>query len=344
MKPFRERNPIPIGIVGLTVLGLVLLAAFTIQDLPIVGGGTTYTALFSEAGGLVPGDEVRVAGVKVGRVTGVSLEDSDVVVSFQVGNAWIGDRSAAAIEIKTLLGQKYLAVDPVGDAPLDPRQPIPRSRTQAPYDVIQAFSGLAATVGDINTDQLAQSFQTLSNALRGAPQDVRGALSGLSRLSTTISARDAALTALLANTRSVTQVLADRDAEVRKLISDGNLLLAEVRIREQAIDTLLRNTQALAVQLRGLVNDNNAQLKPALDALDGVLTVLARNQANLSHGMALLAPFVRLFTNTLGNGRWFDTYIVDLLPPALGTPVPPAPGAGTPVPPAPGAGTPGGGG
>lgn len=319
MKPFRERNPMTIGIVGLTVLVLAFLVALNAQHFPVIGGGTTYQARFSEAGGLVPDDEVRIAGVKVGKVTRVALDHDNVVVTFRVRDAWIGDRSTASIQIKTLLGQKYLALDPQGLAAMDPREPIPRSRTQAPYDVVEAFSGLASTIGDIDTEALAQSFRTLADTLRGAPADVRGALTGLSRLATTISSRDAQLSHLLAGTRELSQVLADRDAQVRELLADGNLLLEEVRARKQAIDTLLTGTRALAVQLQGLVADNAGQLKPALEALDGVLTVLVQNQANLSRGLVLLAPFVRLFTNTLGNGRWLDTYIVNVLPPALGT-------------------------
>ncbi|NED01552.1 MCE family protein, partial [Streptomyces sp. SID6648] len=76
--------------------------------------GTTYSADFSEAAGLDTGDEVRIAGVKVGRVTGVALDGAKVKVTFEVEDAWVGDRTTAAIAIKTVLGDKYLALDPLG--------------------------------------------------------------------------------------------------------------------------------------------------------------------------------------------------------------------------------------
>ncbi|NKE56266.1 MCE family protein [Lentzea sp. PSKA42] len=313
----KERNPIRTGAVSLTLIVLLLLAAFYSDDLPIIGGGTSYAADFSEAAGLVPGNEVRVAGVKVGKVTKVKLNGDRVRVTFKVKDAWVGDRTTAMIRIKTLLGQKFLSLDPQGSAPLSPGNPIPKERTLAPYDVNEAFNGLATTVGQIDTKQLADSFTVLSDTFKNSPEHVRGALDGLSALSKTISSRDEQLAKLLDNTRQLTKTLADRNAEFEKLLSDGNLLLGELRKRRESISALLTGTRDLARELSGLVNDNQNQLKPALEQLGRVTTILQRNQDNLDRSLALMAPFYRVFANTLGNGRWFDTYICGLLPPAV---------------------------
>ncbi|USX50659.1 MCE family protein [Lentzea sp. HUAS12] len=313
----RTANPIRTGAISLTLIALLLLAAFYSDDLPIVGGGTSYAADFSEAAGLVPGNEVRVAGVKVGKVTKVKLNGDRVRVTFKVKDAWVGDRTTAMIRIKTLLGQKFVALDPQGTQPLSPGDPIPKERTLAPYDVNEAFNGLATTVGQIDTKQLADSFTVLSDTFKNSPEHVRGALDGLSALSKTISSRDEQLAKLLDNTRQLTKTLADRNAEFEKLLSDGNLLLGELRKRREAISALLTGTRNLSRELSGLVNDNQSQLKPALEQLGRVTTILERNQENLDRSLALMAPFYRVFANTLGNGRWFDTYICGLLPPAV---------------------------
>jgi phospholipid/cholesterol/gamma-HCH transport system substrate-binding protein len=315
LKPFRKRNPIVIGAVSIIVLVLLVLASLNIRDLPLIGQGATYTALFGEAAGLQPDDDVRVAGVRIGTVTDVSLEGNDVVVSFKAPDTWLGDQTRASIEIKTLLGQKYVALSPAGNQPLDSDSPIPRTRTTAPFDVIDAFSQLTTTVEGLNTDQLGESLTTLSQTLDASAGPIRPALDGLSRLSRTISSRDAELAHLLANTRATTQVLAARDGDIETLIRNGNLLLGELRSRKAAIDDLLNGTIALSQQLRGLVADNRATLGPTLAELNGVLTTLQSNSANLENGIRLFAPFVRLFGNVVGNGRWFDAYICNLDPP-----------------------------
>jgi phospholipid/cholesterol/gamma-HCH transport system substrate-binding protein len=318
MKPFRQRNPYVIGIVSIAVIALMMLTAFFSNDLPIIGGGTTYAADFTEAAGLVSGDDVLIAGVKVGKVDSVGLDGTHVRVAFRVKDAWLGDQSTADIKIKTLLGSKYIALTPAGTQPLNPDTDIPASRTTSPYDVLDAFSGLSQTVNQLNTGQLAQSFQVLSQTFQNTPADVRNALNGLSALSQTISSRDQQLTQLLSNTGQLSQTLSSRDAEVQQLLGDGTVLLGMLQQRKSAIDTLLTGTQSLATQLTGLVNDNQKQLSPVLAKLGQFTTMLQNNQTSLANGIQLLAPFVRLFSNAVGNGRWFDNYICGLFPPAIG--------------------------
>lgn len=314
IKPIRERNPISVAVAGLAIIAVIISLTYFSSSLPIIGGGTGYTAYFAEAAGLQSGNEVRVAGVTVGQVTGVSLAGDKVAVAFQVKGAWLGNRTTAAIEIKTLLGDKYLALDPLGNGPQDPSRPIPLSRTRSPYDVTQAFTGVGQQISQINTAQLTQSLQTLSAAFATTPPYVRNALRGLAALSSSVASRDTTVTSLLAGARKVTGTLAGEDARFQALLGDGNLLLTELRQRQQAIHAMLVDTQALAIQLSGLVNDDQARLGPALQALNQVTGVLQANQANLQRALALAGPYYRLLGNTIGTGRWFDVYLCGLIP------------------------------
>jgi phospholipid/cholesterol/gamma-HCH transport system substrate-binding protein len=318
-KPFRDRNPVTIGAISLAVIAILVFLAFNAQSLPIIGGGTVYQAYFSEAAGLKPDDPVRISGVKVGKVDSLELAHGAVLVKFRVKNAFLGNQTEAAIKIETVLGAKYLQLVPIGTSELNADTPIPLSHTASPYDVVQAFSDLSTTVDQIDTTQLASSFEVLSQTFANTPDDVRTSLQGLARLSTTISSRDAQLQQLLAATKSVTQVLADRNGEFTKLIIDSNTLLQEVQARRQLIDQILANTQRLSQQLSGLVADNRQALTPALQQLSTVTDVLEKNRAALGQTVANLAPFVRVFTNTLGNGRWFDSFVENLIPGIAGS-------------------------
>ncbi|GAA3155348.1 MCE family protein [Blastococcus jejuensis] len=326
-KPFRDRNPVPIGAISLGVIALLVFMAFNAQNLPIIGGGTVYKAQFSEAAGLQADDPVRVAGVKVGKVESLALEDGAVMVEFRVEDAFVGDRSEAAIKIETVLGAKYLALVPRGSGELNPDDPIPLDRTASPYDVVEAFADLSTTVEDIDTEQLASSFEVMAETFADTPDEVRTSLQGLARLSDTIASRDAQLGQLLSATRQVTQVLADRNGEFNQLIVDSNTLLTAVQERRALIDSILTSTQELSRQLSGLVDDNREALTPALQQLNTVTDILSRNRAALAQTVNNLAPFVRVFTNTLGTGRWFDSFVNDLLPTILGSAV--CTGAGT---------------
>lgn len=312
MTPFRERNKTVIGAVGILSILALLAGSFSVDA---IIGGDEYKAEFSEAAGLRPNDEVRVAGVKVGKVLSVDLAGDRVQVEFRVKDAELGDRSRADIRIKTLLGRKFLMLTPEGDEALEPGEVIPLARTTSPFDIADAFQDLSSSVGEIDDEQLAQSFTVLADTFRETPDEVRASLEGLGRLSRTLASRDAELRALLERSRGVSQVLAERDEDLTAFLADSSLVLQEVARRREAISRLLDTTVQLSEQLRGLVRENRADLAPALDRLTDVAALLRENQDNLDASLQRLAPFVRVFANNLGNGRWFDTLVTNLLTP-----------------------------
>ena len=315
MTPFREQNKTVIGAVGLTLIILLLAMAFSADKLPIIGGGKVYEAAFSEAAGLQPNDEVRVAGVKVGKVTGVDLDGDRVLVHFRVKNAKFGKNSRADIRIKTVLGRKFLMLTPDGPGQLGTKDVIPLTRTSSPYDISAAFQGLASTVDQIDTSQLEKSFATLAATFQDTPDEVRTSLTGLSRLSRTIASRDDQLKLLLERSRTVTAVLSQRDEDLTSFMSEASLILTEIRARREAIHQLLVTTVTLSEQLIALTRENRATLTPALERLHNVVQVLKDNQANIDKAIPRLASFTRIFANNLGNGRWFDTLVQNLTSP-----------------------------
>ena len=320
MKPFRERNPVIIGAASITVLALLLLAAFRAQDLPLIGGGDTYYAAFHEAAGLKSSDAVLLGGVRVGQVDDVGLADGKVMVEFSVKtDVEFGEQTGAAIRVKTLLGSKYLSLTPAGDGQLAAESVIPVERTTSPFDVTEAFEGLAETSNEVDTQQLTESLTVLADLTRNTPKEFRNALAGVSALSSNLAARDDEINSLLVNLKRVSTVLDDRDDDIIRLMKDSDVLFRSLVERRDQIHAVLVATSQLSDQLTRLVRQSRADLKPALDQLKSVLDVINKNEENLDASLRLMAPFYRVFANTLGNGPWFDTYIQNLPPvPNLG--------------------------
>jgi len=315
MKPFRERNPVIIGAASITVLLLLLVAAFRAQDLPLIGGGDTYYAAFTEAGGLKANDEVRIAGVRVGKVEDVAIDDGHVRVTFRVKtDSDFGELTQAAIKVKTLLGAMFISLEPAGEGQLEDGSEIPLERTSSPFDVVEAFSGLAETSADIDTDQLAASMTTLADLTRNTPEEFRAALDGVSALSRTIASRDDQINSLLTNLDRVSTVLDDRDQDIIALMEDSDVLFRALVARRDSVHDLLVSTTTISRELTLLVKQTRSDLQPALLKLEEVVDVLNKNEDNLDNSLRLMAPFYRVFANTLGNGPWFDTYIQNIPP------------------------------
>jgi phospholipid/cholesterol/gamma-HCH transport system substrate-binding protein len=314
-KPFRERNPVIIGAMSLAVIAALILAAFRAQDLPLIGGGETYTAAFTESGGLKPDDPVRIAGVRVGKVEKIELDGDHVKVTFRVKtDSEFGSETGAAIRVNTLLGAMYLALEPAGSGQLNADKEIPVERTSSPYDVVKAFSGLADTAQEIDTDRLAQSMTTLADLSRNTPEEFRAALSGVSRLSSNIAEKNERIGELLSNLQRVSAVLNDRDEDIVSLMRESDTLFQALVARREAVHNLLVSSSTLSNELSALVRQSRADLKPALTQLNDVVGILNKNEENIDNSLRLMAPFYRVFTNTLGNGPWFDTYIQNMPP------------------------------
>lgn len=313
-RPFRDRDPVRVGVAGLLLICLALVAGARAGDLPFVGGATYY-AEFADLGGLKLGDPVLVAGVRVGQVTGIELANARVRVGFDVdGSADLGSETRAVIKVRTLLGAMFLALEPAGRGELDEGDVIPLSRTTAPYDVVEAFSGLSERAGAIDTGQLAASLTTLADLTRNTPEEFRGALRGVSGLARTVASRDAELERLLEDLARVSRALASRDDDIVALLDDADVLFRALVGRRAAIHELLVATADMSRVLTDLVADSRADLAPALQHLDAVLALLRKNEDNIEASLKAFAPFARLFANVAGNGPWLDGYIFNLPP------------------------------
>lgn len=308
---FAERNPLWIAGIGLTAMVVAFFTAFNAEALPVVGAGPKYTAEFAESGGLREGNEVRIAGVRVGHVTDIRIDGHTVEVDFRVDED-LGDQTTAAVKVKTMLGQKYLALEPAGRGPMSRGDVIPVARTTTPYDVTAAFQDLSRTMGEIDTEQMEESLDTLADTFRDTPESMQEMLDGLTDLSRTVSTRDEELAELMEGAADVTEVLAVRSEDLASLLTEGSLILGELERRREAVGNLLTGTERLGRELQGLVEDNEATLAPALAELDEVARVLQRNQDNLNAAVRAIGPYYRTVVSAMGSGHWIDSYICGL--------------------------------
>lgn len=309
MKETRSRA-VSLGIIGIVLATAISLSALQVDRLPFIRSGATYTAYFADAGGLVPGDHVQVAGVRSGRVEQVRLDGAKVYVRFTLDESIVlGNKTSAAIKTNTVLGRKSLEVTPSGSGSTRPDDTIPLDRTTSPYSLTDALGDLSNTVKGLDMDQVNKTLDALSATFADTPAPLRSALDGVTQLSRSLNARDKALTDLLGRAQNVTKVLADRGNQINALLVDGNELLGELDRRRSALSQLIVYVNGLAQQLSGFVNDNEAQLKPTLDRLNSVLALLQSNKDNLSKALDGLGPFAAALGEQVGSGPYFQAYV-----------------------------------
>jgi phospholipid/cholesterol/gamma-HCH transport system substrate-binding protein len=312
VKRYSDGAVLRLGAYTLVIMLIVMAAAFNLSKFPGFGG-KVYHAEFTDASGLHPGNMVQIAGIRAGRVESISLEKNKVLVDFRVKNGYhFGNQSKASVEVLNLLGEKYLDLTPAGGGQLSTDATIPTSRTQSAYDIVGVLTDLTKTTEGINTNQLGQALETLGGTLNTASPEIRSSFRGISRLSRTIASRDAKLQTLLHRSDDVSKLLAARATDLTVLMRQASQVFRELEARKAAIHSLLVNARQMAVQLKGIADDNQRQIGPALASLHQVLGLLQSKEQQLNAMIRNLGPYASILGNIIGTGPWFDGYVVNM--------------------------------
>lgn len=313
MMSFQERNPLVIGVVGVTATAAVLVGALNYDRLPIFDETESYSAHFTEASGLQAGAPVHVSGLEVGKVSAVKLDGSEVLVDFELqADIKLGERSEASIKTKSLLGSKFLEIVPRGGG--QQNGAIPSARTMPAYQLPDALGDLTATISGLDTDQLSSSLAVLAETFSETPPELRVAVEGVARFSETLNTRDAELRHLLSDANKVTTVLSERTDQIVSLIANTNAILAQLRTQSAALDQLSGNIAAVTRQIKGFIAENRNPLRPSLEKLNAVLALVNNRKERIQLAVKGLNKYALGLGESVGSGPFFKAYVVNLLP------------------------------
>lgn len=309
---FRDRDPRWIGILGIAICAVLIFVSTTYNKVGWIMGTHDATAYVADAAGLRSGDEVHVAGMQVGTVRDLKIDNGAVRIDFDIDrDVELGADTRAQIKTDSLLGRRALAVFSDGGGEL-PDRTIPLDRTSTPYALTDALGDVSQTVEELDTEQVTEALDQISETMDAAGPEVRGALDGITRLSRTLNDRDEELKELLHKASESTDVLGKRSDQFSQIITDGNTLFAALDQRKRALSDLIRNVDALSIQLSGLVQDNEAQLGPTLDKVEKVSDQLIRNKDNIDLGLRRMGPYSTALGEAVASGPWFNAYISNL--------------------------------
>ncbi|OBG13622.1 mammalian cell entry protein [Mycolicibacterium celeriflavum] len=314
MLKYRGAQLMRAGFIGVVLIILVITVGLQPERLITWATSLRYEALFTEAGGLVSGNDVTVSGIKVGSVSSVELVNGDALVGFTIdGKYALGSDTTADIRTGTLLGERVLALESDGSGTLDRSRPIPTSRTTSPYSLTDAVSDLTANTAATDTDTLNQSLDTLAASLDQIAPQLGPTFDGLSRLSQSLNNRNQSLAELLRTAGDVTGIFAERSKQVNELILNSNDLLAVLNERRYAITSLLNATSAVSQELTGIVADNEKELAPALEHLNTVVAMLEKNRDNLAKMLPGAAKYYITQGEIVANGAYYNALVPNLV-------------------------------
>ncbi|MBF6174941.1 MCE family protein [Nocardia blacklockiae] len=288
-----------------------------------VSGPTTgYTATFSDVLGLRVNDDVRIAGVRVGKVTGIGLARDPVTrkhvarVRFVVQrNQTLYNDTKALVRYQNLIGQRYVALAPGNrpdSSPLPGGGEIPLQRTEPSFDISGLLGGFQPIFENLLPDQVNDLSNTLILALQGDRVSLSAFITQAAAVATDFQRRDAILADVITNLGGVMQGLAKRGDELETLVTQTRALIGGLYEQGQS---LLASTEQIAGASDALVRSvGHVQptLAPAQRSVRDAFTLLLDNGAKLDRAAvdmpALLADLGR-FTQ---NGAYASAYLCTL--------------------------------
>lgn len=304
---------IKLAIFTVVTLVSVALLLTTIQN-AYFASTESYTARFTDASGLIEGSDVRIAGVRVGQVTGVELVDRNTAqVSFKVDESRrIPIASIFAIKYQNLVGQRYLEISR-GNGPMNamlaPDATVPESQTRPPLNLTVVFNGFKPLFQALNPADLNQLSFEIIQVLQGQAGTVNDLLARTASLTSTIADRDQVIGSLINNLNLVLDTINARDERLSGLIVSLQQLVSGLAQDRVAIGSTLQPIADLTTTTAGLLNDARPPLR------DDIVR-LGQLSANLNDNRGLVENFLRLTpqkSNNLGRagsyGSWFNFYL-----------------------------------
>jgi phospholipid/cholesterol/gamma-HCH transport system substrate-binding protein len=313
MRTLQPANRVRIGLLGMTVLVLIVAVGQSFTSAPMLFATPSYFGQFTDTGQLNKGDKVRITGVEVGKVEGLKIDGDHVVIKFSLGSNTIGTESRLAIKTDTVLGKKVLEIEPRGTQTLRPGGTLPLGQSTTPYQIYDAAFDVTKAAAGWNIDTVKQSLNVLSQTISQTYSHLSPALDGLAKFSDSIGKRDEQITHLLAQANKVASVLGDRSEQINRLLVNAKTLLAAFNERGQAIDALLQNISAFSAQVQGFINDN-PNLNPVLEQLRAISDVLVARKEDLAQSLKYVGQFAASLGESIASGPYFKIVLANLLP------------------------------
>ena len=274
---------------------------------------TDYKAEFVDATGVVKGDDVRIAGVKVGTVKDIQIVDrTRAMVTFSVEDTTkLTKATHADIRYRNLVGQRYIALtDEIGDSGTLPAgATIPVSQTSPALDLTVLFNGFKPLFQALSPSDINQLSYEIVQVFQGEGGTLQGLLAHTASVTSTLADRDQIIGSLIDNLNEVLDHIGDRDTQLNRLITTFRTFVGGLKHDRGAILGSLNQISDLSVQTADLVSGIRSPFVSDIKQLRRVAGNLDAGKAELDRALQVLPIKLNKIGRTATYGSWFNFYL-----------------------------------
>jgi phospholipid/cholesterol/gamma-HCH transport system substrate-binding protein len=294
-----------IGIAGVVVIVVALVAAGLLYVNPL--GQHRYTAHMTNSGGVRPGDEVRIAGIPVGKVASVALDRTLVRLTFVVNRAVsIGSDSTLEVKLLTPLGGHYVALDPKGIIPLSDNV-IPPEQTTTPFEINDIIQEATPLIKKIDGGVIYDTFTEVANAANKHPDALRDVLQAAETLTRSLSDVTADYHEALDMANEYTATFVAGRQQLVALMQQFALVGARLTSQSTDIIEFFTLLSELGRILDRAVTFYGREVAPVVNGMDDIFDTLFAHPDRIGKAAEGLGQILRIVMPMLsGNGVTID--------------------------------------
>lgn len=310
-----DRYPLlKFSIFTVVCLGFAAWLIAVIGNISPFADRTVYNARFEDVTGLLVNDAVKVSGVTVGKVTGITLEDGGVAnVSFEVdSDVTVTDDSQLAVRWRDVFGLRFLYVQPGGGEVVAAEHTFPVAQTSSPADLGNLLQRLTPVISALDPDVQNELLAALQEALVGKEQTVRDLISRGASLTQAIASRDEEIGRLLQNSGTIFEAYANREAELRGLLTSFANVSETLASRNDTLDRAVTTIADGMAELGEFVDTNQNEVRRTLDELEALTDVLALHRDDLEDIVQTSGRGLITYHRVSRLGQWFNIRAVGM--------------------------------
>lgn len=289
---------------------LVVLAGLVARlgNVDFFADRTGYEAAMPDVTGLLPNDDVKIAGVTVGKVTGISVERGRAIVAFEVDDeVELATDTRIGVRWRSVLGQKYLYLYPgEGSRTLEPGGQLPPEQVVDAADVGAFLNAIGPILRAIDPAKANAFIQAFNEALDDNEAEVRALLDDTGTVATELGGADQEIGSLIEDLDTVVGGLAERDADLQTVVSRFSTLAGGLADNNDDLQLLVERFAEVQAQLDELVSDNRGNLDATIEDLVTIAEVLGEHRDDLDRSLATLPDGLAVYDKISSYGQWFQ--------------------------------------
>lgn len=275
------------GAFAVTSALLLLLLVNTMSN-GLGADSRTYDAMFGDVSGLRKGDDVKVAGVRVGRVQDIEVADDGAKVTFELAETQpILDTTKIVMRYQNLLGQRYLALVQGGARgdELEAGATIPLDRTSPGFDLTELLNGFRPLFEVLQPADVNQLATSMVKVLQGEGGTVEALLQQTGELTNFLADRDEVIGDVLTNLTPVLQNLSGQDDELSATVQELRALMTGLARDRRAIGSSIDGVSQLVGSTSELLRDAREPAVATIREFVKVADMVARTRKQLNEAI-----------------------------------------------------------